>query len=179
MITLKIDEIKIESTNNNRRPVLRKKTLRVHLQDLMQRFKRNEVSSMATVEKIMGMAIKQMTMVSDPKYKRSLDALAWHFKAQYQLDMPMEGKLHVLIIIDTFKDADNFKIICDALEVAGVIKNDRQIVYYTVAKNVVKLGTPEKIIVQIYNENDQYTQKELRFDTPLSSKISIIDGQPV
>ncbi len=176
MITLKIDEIKIESTNNNRRPVLRKKTLRVQLQDLMQRFKKSEVSSMATVEKIMELAIKQMVLVSDAKYKKSREELAWRFREKYFGDEPMRGKLHVLIIIDTAKDADNFKIICDALEDAGVIKNDGDIVYYVVARNKVKRGLPEKIIVQIYNESEQYNQKELGFDSPLSSKISLING---
>ena len=174
MTTLEIKEIKIESTNNNRRPVLRKKTLRGQLQALMERFKKSEISSMATVEQTMKLAIAQMTMVSDPKYKRSLEALAWHFKAQHE-GPPIEGRLHVLLIIDTFKDADNFKIVCDALELSGVIKNDRQIIYYAVAKNVVKLGTPEKIVVQIYNENDQYEQKELSFDTPLRAEVQIPD----
>lgn len=175
MITLKIDEIKIESTNNNRRPVLRKKTLRVDLSVLLHRMKNGDCSVSSAVETAMGMAIRQMTMVSDPKYKRSREELAWRFKEQFTGDEPMTGKLHVLIIIDTFKDADNFKIILDALQDARVIKNDREVLYYAVAKNVGKLGSPEKIIVQIHNENEQFNQQELKIDSPLRREIQVSD----
>ncbi len=175
MITLKIDEIKIESTNNNRRPVLRKKTLRIDLTTLLQRFKRNDCSCESAVETAMGMAIRQMTMVSDPKYKRSREELAWRFKEQFTGDEPMTGKLHVTIIIETYKDSDNFKIIMDALQDSGVLKNDRDVVYYTVAKTPIKRGSPEKIIVQIHSENEQYNQQELKNDTPLRREVQVSD----
>lgn len=167
MITLKIDEIKIESTNNNRRPVLRKKTLRAEYFKLFDGLKRNVCSIESAVETAMGMAIRQMTMVSDPKYKRSREELAWRFKEQFTRDEPMAGKLHVTIIIETYKDSDNFKIIMDALQDSGVLKNDRDVDYYTVVKTPVKRGSPEKIIVQIHSEAEQYKQQELKNDTPL------------
>lgn len=175
MITLKIDEIKIESTNNNRRPVLRKKTLREEYNELIGLYDSHYHTRERLIEKLIYRAVKSMTMVSDPKYKRSREELAWRFKEQFTGDEPMTGKLHVTIIIDTFKDADNFKIILDALQDAGVIKNDREVILYTVVKNVGKLGSPEKIIVQIHSENDQYNQQELEIDKPVQREVQVSD----
>jgi len=175
MITLKIDEIKIESTNNNRRPVLRKKTLRAEYFKLFEGMKRNVCSIEAAVETAMGMAIRQMTMVSDPKYKRSREELAWRFKESYTGDAPMEGRLHATIFIKTYKDSDNFKIIMDALQDAGIIKNDREVIVYTVVKDVGKRGSPENITVQIHSENEQFNQQELKIDTPLRKEIHVSD----
>ena len=178
MIKLEIKSIRIESTNKNHRPVLRKKTLREEYNELITLYTQGEGTREQLVERLMDRAVKSMTLVPDGKYSRSREELAWRFKESYTGDEPMTGRLHVLIIIDTYKDADNFKIICDALQDAGVIKNDREVIYYAVAKTVVKRGSNEKITVQIYNESENYKQKELGFDTPLSSKISVLDRQP-
>ena len=174
MIKLEIKSIRIESTNKNHRPVLRKKTLREEYNELITLYiSQGEGTREQLVERLMDQAVKSMTLVPDGKYTRSREELAWRFKEQYKGE-PMTGRLHVLIIIETYKDADNFKIICDALQDSGVIKNDREVVYYAVAKNIGKRGSEEKIIVQIYQENEQ---KELGFDIPLSDKISILDRQ--
>ena len=176
MIKLEIKSIRIESTNKNHRPVLRKKTLREEYNELITLYiSQGEGTREQLVERLMDRAVKNMTVVPDGKYSRSREELAWRFKEQYTGDEPMTGRLHVLIIIDTYKDADNFKIICDALQDSGVLKNDREVIYYAVAKTPVKRGSNEKITVQIYNESENYKQRELKFDTALSDKIRVLD----
>lgn len=175
MITLKIDEIKIESTNKNHRPVLRKKTLREEYNELIGLYTSGYHTRERVIEKLMDRAVKSMTVVPDPKYRRSREELAWRFKESYTGDEPMTGKLHITLFIKTYKDSDNFKIIMDALQDSNVIKNDRDVILYTVVKTPVKRGSPENIIVQIHSESDQYNQQELKVDSPLRREVHVSD----
>ena len=119
----------------------------------------------------MDQAVKSMTVVPDQKYKRSREELSWRFKESYTGNEPIEGRLHVTIFISTYKDSDNFKIIMDSLQDAGIIKNDRDVILYTVVKTPIKRGQNESIIVQIHKESEQ---QEFQYKN-LSDKIEIKD----
>ena len=172
MIKLEIKSIKIESTNKNHRPVLRKKTLREEYNELITLYiSQGEGTREQLVERLMDRAVKSMTVVPDGKYSRSREELAWRFKESFTGEEPMEGRLHVTIFIDTYKDSDNFKIIMDSLQDAGIIKNDRDVILYTVVKTPIKRGQNESIIVQIHKESEQ---QEFKYGK-LSDRIEIKD----
>ena len=61
--------------------------------------------------------------------------------------------IEIKIAIWTYKDIDNcLKQILDALGLAKIIKNDRDIIRLLVIKHPVKRGTPEDILIEISGE---------------------------
>ncbi len=70
---------------------------------------------------------KQKRMVANPKYKAFKEALAWEIKAACKKKYE-QISLYVSFALKSRVDKQNLlKPICDAIELSGIIKNDRQI----------------------------------------------------
>jgi Holliday junction resolvase RusA-like endonuclease len=78
------------------------------------------------------------------EYRRSLDDLVTVFKAAAMAsieNLPYKGPVGLSMEVWTLKDGSNvLKIICDALQASGIIKNDRDIKTYVVDKHKGKRG---------------------------------------
>lgn len=88
---------------------------------------------------------------NNPKYQDSKRYIADFLKLSYKFDKPIDIKNKMIILefyIDNRKDSDNcIKIVFDALQEAGVIKNDKDITRYLVIKCKKKIH--EKVIIKI------------------------------
>jgi Holliday junction resolvase RusA-like endonuclease len=86
------------------------------------------------------------------KYKRGLSDMAAAFAAartRAKIDFPVDCTLEVSMwkMLDT--DAP-IKAIMDALEAAGVLKDDRQIRHLTVLRRYHKRDSTDRVVVQLF-----------------------------
>lgn len=84
------------------------------------------------------------------EYKQSKACIEAAFIEQTKY-RPMYGENVVITItVHTYKDIDNcIKPILDAMQVAGVIKDDRYVVRLLVHKIPIKRGQPDTIIIDV------------------------------
>ena len=87
-----------------------------------------------------------------PKYRKTMEDLALIFKSQLpDKHKPFVEVISVFLIIETAKDIDNCtKIILDAMQYAGVLKDDKDIMHLSIDKNPVKIGKPETLRIRVF-----------------------------
>ena len=83
-------------------------------------------------------------------FKRGKKDMAWSFLTtrEHAIDYPVDCEITVSLwkVIDT--DAP-IKAICDALEQAGVLENDRQIRHLSVRREYHKRDASDRVVVQL------------------------------
>jgi len=89
-------------------------------------------------------------LVPNTKYKRSKEALFFRFNQLREFET-YKNECVIMIVIETYKDADNVgKIIIDALQDAGIIENDKNVAFVGIWKIPIKKNHQEKFIVNVY-----------------------------
>lgn len=87
--------------------------------------------------------------VSNPEYKAFKEALAWECKMRYK---HFNGPVSVRMVVTVGKrmDAHNLeKPIFDALETAGIVDNDKQILYHSMRAVVKKKDEDDRITIVV------------------------------
>ncbi len=93
-----------------------------------------------------------LRVVTSGVYKRCKESLIKIIQAQIPATWEPSDDIVLELFVHTYKDATNIlKILCDALEGAGVVKNDRHITTLFVCKYPVKRGQPDVVKMRIVN----------------------------
>lgn len=92
---------------------------------------------------------KQGRHVSNPEYRAFKESVAWTCKAHGEyFDCPVSVRLH--LILNPRMDAQNVvKPVLDALEIAGVIHNDRQVRRFYFDREDRGLGEEDRITITV------------------------------
>jgi Holliday junction resolvase RusA-like endonuclease len=92
---------------------------------------------------------KQGRFVSNPAYRAFKESVAWECKAHGEyFDCPVSVRL--TIAISPRMDAqDVIKPVLDALELAGVIRNDRQVKHFQFHREPKQRGEQDRITIYV------------------------------
>jgi Holliday junction resolvase RusA-like endonuclease len=105
----------------------------------------NERHIIAMNKKTGGKFIKNST-----EYNRLIKDLFTVFRFAHKCET-LKGKVLVEIVVSTYKDIDNvIKPVIDSLQKAEVIEDDRNVSKLYIVKNEIKKGSPDSIIVKVY-----------------------------
>ena len=95
------------------------------------------------------------TVTSGP-YKRCKAVLIRIMEEQIPPGWKPSENIVLEVFVHTYKDATNIlKILCDALEESGVVKNDRHITTLFVCKFPIKRGQPDVVKLRVVNMEDK------------------------
>jgi len=144
-VWIKIDEIKLESVNNNKRPWF-------NSGKFCEQYRIMAETGHVNMKELLRTIYRYMITVQDPKYRRSYKALCKEIKKQIPPleGLPFRGGIEMRMRIETYKDIDNIiKMVCDTLEEIGIIENDRNILRIVVDKKRRKRGESDRMEIKI------------------------------
>ena len=100
-----------------------------------------------------GINKKDVHHKNQPGYKHFIEELAWAFKASNTGHKPMLGDITLYMDLETNHDIDAvIKQLLDALQMAGVFKNDNQVTKMIIGKKSKEKKDMDKIGITVIEE---------------------------